>query len=276
MANELAESSTFKLDFKPAELAINNYEEMKELVSNYSDKYKDLVFEPEDKRGLSQARQELLALRNALDAERKNVKAVYNEPLKEFEDKIKDLTSMIDVPLDRIREGINSIDEAEREARSKELKAYLAESTKGKDITIEDIEISDKWLNKGNWTEQYEPKDNLKEEVENAIKTAELEKDYLSTQKRVLEEFCKNKGIDSAGWIAQLGDKDAMEIIDIIHRETERPPAEPEVNTDKPSADDEIVIDYTITNTIEVTGTISQLTALNEYLINSGITVRQV
>lgn len=294
MANELIEKNTFKLDFKPAELKINNYDEMKELVSNYSKKYKNLVFDPEDKKGLTQARQELLALRNALDTERKNVKAVYNEPLNEFEDMIKDLTEMIDEPLETVREGISAIDEAEKEARKEALNDLLERLTKDTSISIDDIEKDDRWLNKGNWTGKLEPKGKFEAEIENAVEAAIKEKERHETEKRILKEFCKAQDIDPAGWISQLEHRNAMEVIDLINLEKQRKEklaADQEAKRKeyeefqmkqqqaKDEADlfiDEIVVEETITNTIQVTGTISQLQALNEYLKGSGITVKQV
>lgn len=222
MANELMETNTFKLEFKPAVLEIRNYDEMKELVTNYSEKYKNLVFDPKDKKGLTQARSELLALKTALDTERKNVKSEYNKPLDEFETLINDLTGLIDEPLEKTREGIAAIDEIEKQAREKALNDLLERLTKDTGVSIGDIEKDARWLNKGNWTSKLEPKGKFEAEVENAVKAVIEEKERRETEKRVLEEFCKAQGIDPAGWVSQLEHRNAMEVIELINLDKQR------------------------------------------------------
>lgn len=296
MSNELVEKNNFKMDFKPAVLEINNYDEMKDLVEGYSSKYQGLVFTKDDKSNATKARSELLALRNAIDDERKTVKRVYNEPFEDFENKVKALTSMIDEPLEDIRSGLKEIDDAEKEERQEALDAYLEAKSKEAGIEVSDMEESPRWLNKGMWTDKLEPRTELVQEVNKTIKEAVKEKEYHEVQVKVLTEFCKSQDIDPAGWVSQLEHRNAMEVIDLINLDKQRKEkianeqeakrkehdaftakqqqAKIEAESlveDVPEAKEEV-----ITNTIKVTATVRQLQGLNEFCIKNGIAVEGV
>ncbi|MED0689931.1 DUF1351 domain-containing protein [Bacillus licheniformis] len=298
-------NSSFGLEFKPAELNMKNYDEMKELVQSYADKYKGLVFTRDEKGGANEARTELLGLQNAIEAERKNVKQVYNEPLKEFERKIKELTAMIDEPLNDIRDGLKVIEEAEKAEREDALNRLLDEKLTESTISLDELEKDEKWLNKGNWTAKLNPTKKLEAEIDTAIEQAEKEKERKESEKRILTEFCKAQDIDPAGWISQLEYKSAMEVIDLINLEKERKArlaAEQEQKrkeheefmakqqaakqeseafaeqeqTVAPGPEAVINPEEKISNVIRVTGTVGQLMKLNEFLIASGIEVEEV
>ncbi|TWK08621.1 hypothetical protein CHCC20442_4334 [Bacillus licheniformis] len=298
-------NSSFGLEFKPAELNMKNYDEMKEMVQSYAEKYKGLVFTRDEKNGANEARTELLALQNAIEAERKNVKRVYNEPLKEFEGKIKELTDMIGEPLNDIRDGLKVIEEAERAEREDALNRLLDEKLAESTISLDDLEKDEKWLNKGNWTAKLNPTKKLEEEIDAAIQQAEKEKERKESEQRILTEFCKAQGIEPAGWISQLEYKSAMEVIDLINLEKERKErlaAEQEQKrkeheefmakqqaakeeaaafaeqeqTVAPGPEAAVIPEEKISNVIRVTGTVGQLMKLNEFLIASGIEVEEV
>ena len=234
----------------------------------------------------------MLALYNALETERKNVKRVYSEPLDRFEDKVKEMTGLIEEPLNVVRDGIKAIDDAQREARKEALDSFLSDMIKDENIDLEDIEYDDKWLNKGNWNKNYKPLGKLEAELENEVERVIEEKKRKEHDIKVLEKYCESVGIDASGWIEQLEFRSAMEIVDAISREIENKDdtddlvdAEGESSTDKVESNtwhsggyDEPV-EYesnTITNTIQVTGTVKQLNELNDFLVNSGILVVQV
>ncbi len=308
MANELLADSSFGLEFKPAELKMTNYDSMKEVVQNYADKYKGLVFTRDEKSGASEARSELLSLKNAIDSERKNVKRVYNEPLNEFEQKLRDLISMIDEPLDDIRDGLKEIDEAEREERENALNALLKSKLEDTNITIDDLETDDRWLNKGSWTSKMNPIKKTESEIDSAIEKAVKEKERRENEIRILTEFCKAQDIEPAGWISQLEHRSAMEVIDLINLEKDRKERLAAEQEQKRKQHEEYLAkqqeeqvgasefaehyeedkeldefspdlpDQTekVSNVIRVTGTVSQLQKLNEFLVTSGINVELV
>lgn len=289
--NELVENSSFGLVYRPAELEMKNYDEMKDMVDGYAEKYRGLVFTRDEKGGATQARSELIMLRDAIDTERKNVKREYNKPLQAFENKIKTLTKMIDEPLNDIRDGLKVIDEAERAEREDALNRLLEEKLKGSNIAMDELERDERWLNKGNWTAKLKPTAKFEEEVNAAIDQVVKEKERKEAEKRVLIQFCEAQGIDPAGWLGQLEYRNAVEVIDLINLDRQRKEQLAKEQEQKAKeheefmkrqqeiiqeAQQEEVKEEVITNTIQVTGTVAQLNALNAYLVDSGIQVKLV
>lgn len=304
MSNELEviQNSTLGTIYEPATLEMNKFDEMKAIVQGFSDKYTGLAFTRADKKGAEEVRGKLLEVRDKFEKERKIIKKAYNEPLNAYEAKIKELNSLIDVPLNQIRDGLKEIDEAERDERIDALDKLL--EIKLADTSVS-IERNASWLNKGMWSATLKPSKKLIEEIDKAIEDAVKDKEYREMQVKVLTEFCKGQDIDPAGWVSQLDHRNAMEVIDLINMdkerkariaaEQERRAAEHEafllkqkeelaaieeveivevspIEEPEPIQEDEPVI----TNVIQVTGTIAQLTSLNEFLVTSGIQVELV
>lgn len=295
MANEIMLERPVDLDFQSAKLEFTNYEELKALVEKYADRYKDLVFTRENKSSAIKARTELLSIVNAIESNRKNVKQVYNKPLNEFEQQIKELTGSINEPLNQIRSGLKEIDDNEKQERQDVLNRILSKLVESKSITLDDVQIDAKWLNKGNWNDKLRPITKLQAELEHAIDEAVKDKQQRETDLKILTEFCKAKDIDPAGWINQLDFKSVTEVMDLINTDVERKrkiaeeQAAKQQEFEQQKAQQEAVVeaaadseetpmpdDPLITDVIQVTGTLSQLNDLNKYLVEHGIQVAMV
>ena len=304
MSNELEiiQDSTLGTIYEPATLEMHKFDEMKELVQGFSDKYTGLAFTRSDKKGAEEVRSKLLEVREKFEKERKIIKRAYNEPLSAYEAKIKELNSLIDVPLNQSRDGLKEIDDAEREERVLALCEVMDIKQADAGITIQPAAS---WLNKGMWSATLKPSKKLIEEIDKAIADAVREKEYREMQVKVLTEFCKGQDIDPGGWVSQLDHRNAMEVIDLINMDKERKAriaadqerraAEHEAfllkQKEESAAIEEVEIvevspieepepiqeeEHVITNVIKVTGTIAQLNNLNEFLVTSGIRVELV
>lgn len=278
------------LDFQPAKLDFTNYDDLKKSVDEFAAKYHGFVFTREDKSVALKARTELKSILDSIESNRKRVKQVYNKPLNVFEQQIKDLTDTINEPLNDIRIGLKEIDGYEKDEREGSLKSFLEDLTKDSTITPDDIQIDHRWLNKGNWTDNLKPVTKLTEEIKFAIKNAENEKKQKEDNIRILTEFCKSKNVESAGWIAQLEYKPVTEIMDLINldlkrqaeiaKEQELKRKEYEAHQSKQQAikteplNVQEVPEITISNVIQVTGTVEQLQALNAFCIDNNIDVK--
>lgn len=312
MTNELIENSSFGLKYTPAVLKMERYEEMEEAVKAFADKYSGLVFTAAEKNGATEARSELIALQNSLEAERKNVKKEYNKPLQEFETKVKKLVDMIGEPLDDIRDGLKVIEEGERERREGALQSILTEMLKDSTVSIEQLEIPNSWMNKGNFTSKLKPTTKFEKELNQAIESKEREIEHKEAQKRILTNYCETKEIDPSGWLQQLNYRSATEIMDVINQEEKKKKEKDRLAQEKEAREKEAAqalakefeeiqkveetkieteaeveaniesiskiehVEEVFTDTIEITGTAQQLKELNEYLKSSGIKVKKV
>lgn len=277
MANELTTERKVYLDFMPANLEMTNYNELLHEVEKYASRYKGLVFSRAEKQGANQARSELLALRNSIENERKEVKAVYNNPLKKFEADMKVLTDKIDEPLNEIREGLKIIEQVERDERLDALNKHLREKLDGTGIDLLEVEVDEKWLNKGNWTSRLKPVEKLDKELNFVVDQLVKDKEHKELEKQLVTKHCEQLGINPVGWIGQLEFKTATEVIAEIDNSLEKQEEiENVIEHDlKPVMDVPEQVRL-ISNTIRVTGAIEQLQALNEYLVASDIKVEQV
>ena len=304
MSNELEviQNSTLGTIYEPATLEMQKFDEMKQFVQGFADKYTGLAFTRADKKGAEEVRGKLLEVRDKFEKERKIIKKAYNEPLIAYEANVKELNSLIDVPLNQIRDGLKEIDNAEREERIDALDKLLQIKLADMDVSIE---RNASWLNKGMWSAKLKPSTKLNDEIDRAIADAVKDKEYREMQVKVLTEFCKGQDIDPGGWVSQLDHRNAMEVIDLINMDKERKAriaadqerraAEHEAfllkQKEELAAIEEVEIvevspieepepiqeeEHVITNVIKVTGTIAQLNNLNEFLVTSGIRVELV
>lgn len=301
VTNELQtmQESTFSYDFNPATIEIKDYEGLVERAEMVADHYDKLVFKNSTLSEINESHRELNSFINGLNEGRLNVKRQYNEPLKEFENKIKVLTDTLNKPLQDIKDARDEILEAQEEARKEALVDYLERSLKDSDIEVDDLEFESSWTNKGNWTEKLNPRKALQDELEREISTLEEGHRRKVADRQVLESFLDDKGMEHEGWIAQLEYRESLEIIQDIQRaeknreEKERRekeaaqervsqqakeveelmnvPAEEVINRQFEEVKPEV-----ITERIEVTGTIEQLNELNQFLVASRIKVRPI
>ena len=303
MKNELEEirESNLGTMYEPATLEVNRYGEMKEIVQGFADKYTNLAFTRDDKKGAEEVRSKLLEIREKFESERKTIKKAYNEPLNEYEGKIKKLNSLIDVPLNQIRNGLKEIENAERDERSKALDKVLELKFEGLDI---EITAHSTWTNAGMWTSKLNPTKKLNDEIDKLIQDVVKEKDYQEAQVKILTEFCKAQDIEPAGWVSQLEHRNAVEVIDLINLEKKRK-QELAADQEKKRIEHEAFIanqqeelsiiekaevsetpfieplnnvsfEQTLINVIRIKGTQSQFNGLNDFIINSGLEVEFV
>lgn len=286
------------LDFSPASIEITNYDELKNEVEKFSKRYTGIAFGRDEKKDAEEIRSRLIALKEALETERKEVKNVYNKPLDEFQSKIKDLTQLIDKPLDEIREGLKEIERYEKEERELALKTFLESKLEEVGLSIESIEINPKWLAKGQWTAKMNPSKKLESEIDSAINAVLKENERRETELKLLESFCESVGVDSAGWVSQLNYRGAMEVIDLINLDRDRKKRLEEEQAKKQEEHaaflleqqktleeakafvtekaEPMVPELVFSASLKIFGTERQLKDLNEYIKMTGMKVEEI
>lgn len=277
------QNSSFGLIFTPATIEMTNYDEMKQVIAAMAKRYDGLVITKEHKKAAEQSRSELIALEKSIEEERKAVKRKYNEPLQAYEEQMKALTAEISGPLTIIRNGLAEIEENEKLERETILNAFLADKLEGLGI---ELETPKNWLNKGNFT-QKGLSTKLEKEIDEAIALALKEKEQREVNEKVIRTFCETVEVEPEGWLAQLDYKSPTEIMQTIQdkqkadkeraerieRERAELAAQEESNSQLLEIEPQIEATPLVTNVIEVTGTLSQLNDLNEYMKQNGIKV---
>lgn len=102
-----------------------NHDELKTTLVNSLEKYKKLVFTPDNITDGKRTLADLRRFRTAIEDKRKEVKAQCMAPYNEFEKKVKELTALIDEPIAAIDKQVKDYDEQRRIEKLAECEAYF-------------------------------------------------------------------------------------------------------------------------------------------------------
>ncbi|GEO64437.1 DUF1351 domain-containing protein [Companilactobacillus nantensis] len=210
MANEIV-LQDFNVNFTPTKITINNEEGLKKELEVISNKYKNLIVTEDNLKSVKSTRAKLNSLNKGLDDKRKEIKSSYNEPLTEFEDKVKGFRDIINQSLIPIDKGIKILEESQREERLNHVEELINNMAPEYGVDPEAIQIEKSWTNK-TMTDIK-----LTKILADGFNTLKRQKDLFETNKQLVIEHCKYVGIESEGWVGQLSDDyNATEVIKAI------------------------------------------------------------
>ena len=132
---------------QPKELAFN-FEELYTLISEKTEKYRNLMV-TED--GIAEAKKDRASLRklaDALNAEKIAQKKVFMKPYDEFEAKVKQLIDLCKVPANAIDVQIKAFEEAKKAEKKAELEQHFIQNIgeAAEYVSFDDV-FDPKWLN---------------------------------------------------------------------------------------------------------------------------------
>lgn len=210
MANEIV-LQDFSVNFTPTKITINNEEGLKEELKVISNKYKSLIVTEDNLKSVKSTRAKLNSLNKGLDDKRKEIKSSYNEPLSEFESKVKSYQDIINQSLIPIDHGIKLLESSQREDRKGHVQGLIDDMAPEYGINPGEIEIEKSWTNK-TMTDIK-----LTKILADGFNTLKRQKELFETNKQLVIEHCKYVGIESEGWVGQLSDDyNATEVIKAI------------------------------------------------------------
>lgn len=278
MTNELQtmKGATFNYKYNPAEIEFEDYAGLVERAELVRDHYNNLVFKNATLSEINLAHKELNSFIIGLEDGRKKIKREYQKPLNDFEKKVKMVVQKLNEPLQKIKDERDAILDAEEKLRQDALNDYLKRILKDSTVKLEDIEIDPRWTNKGNWTDKMNPRTKLKEEIDYRIEIIKEENKKALAERKVLETFLDNKGMEHEGWIRQLEFRESSEIIqDILALDSKekepasdavKEPIEPERVKPEPMESEE-----KLTEIIKVTATREKLELMAQFMIDNEI-----
>jgi len=204
--NELIKSDTkIQIDFKPSAIEIKNEAELTELVTNTVNHYKSLVFSEGDIEGAKQAQKSLTDKIKLLETKRKEIKSQYSAPLEAFEKKIKGYVNQMGEAKEGISESLKQFESTEREARLEKVRMKLNELCAVVGIDEKDIQIPDKWTNKGAFTTtKGELKKAIIDEITGTINGIVEKRQQAAVNKRIVEGYAKAAHLDPVSWVILL------------------------------------------------------------------------
>ena len=108
----------------PGIAEFENFEEIKAYLAARLENYRNLTYSENSLKLAKADKAALNKLKKALDARRKEIKAVYMEPYLRIEMQIKELTAMIDEPLKEIDGFVKGMQAADKAAKRQEIRRF--------------------------------------------------------------------------------------------------------------------------------------------------------
>ena len=155
-----------------------NYEELKAEIAEAMQDYQNLVVTADSEKDCKETRAKLNKLRTAIETARKDMKKKINEPLKIFEEQVKEVEEPIDTAIRNLDGQLQELVEARKEQKRKDIEViWNGIAKKPKYLTLERV-WNDKWLNATYQMKQVtqDINDILKKDHENTETLAKLPK----------------------------------------------------------------------------------------------------
>lgn len=252
-----------------------NFEEIKSELAGKLQVYQNMVVTESGIKEAKADRANLNKFKSALADSRKAVKAQWNQPLSDFEGKMKELERMVDEPIGAIDRQVKAYDEAKKQDKRQQIELFFEGAVGDLEEVLPLSKIwNDRWLNA-----TYPMKDIEKEIVERIRKTHsdigiivamqlpccdQMLSTYLETldMSRAMEEKHKYEQ-------AQKAKAQAKQAEPAPSSPAEQPVAEAVVNTPQEAAGEAIpelrVLDFRVWVTPE------QMQALKAFLVQNHI-----
>ena len=125
-----------------------NYEELKTTLHNSLEKYRGIAYTDDQIQAAKADRATLNKLKAAIDAERKNMKAICLQPFNDFESKTKELIALVDEPVKEIDDQVKKFELAKKEEKKATIRAFFDENAAEiSGLVPFDSVFDEKWLN---------------------------------------------------------------------------------------------------------------------------------
>lgn len=250
-----------------------NFEELKKGLALKLKEYKGLIYTEQSIASAKEDRANLNRLKKFLDDERKRIKKEFNEPVVEFENKIKELVSMIDEPIEEIDTQIKRYEETEKENKKNEIVKIFEK------LNTEEMELSRIWSEK--WVNKTYSMTRVKEDITEIINKYKSEKesikslnskdeavllDYYKRTMDLTEVLRKQAELENERKLREEALKAKEEKIKTEVTETEK---EPETITEERTEEEPEEKRYVLS--FFVKGTREQLLRLGEFMDKNGI-----
>lgn len=144
-----------------------NFEEIRAELAQKLQVYQNMVVTEDGVKEAKADRARLNKFKAALSDSRKSVKEQWNQPLSDFEDKMKELEQMVDAPIGAIDRQVKSFEELKKQDKRQAIEQFFAESVGDLEEILPLQKIwNNRWLNA-----TYPMKDIEKELLERIRKT---------------------------------------------------------------------------------------------------------
>lgn len=200
----------------PQEIGFN-FEELKSEIAERVDHYNHLVVTEDTIKEAKTDRAKLNKLRTAIDQARKDTKKVYMKPYTDFEDRIKEVTALIDEPIKAIDTQLMNFEEKRAAAKKDQVREVYQEIIQDeiKDIIPLNRILDPKWINATTSMKQ------IKEELTHWNNRVNADMLALDTVEPEYKAGVKQKYIETLDVSKAIAHKDALKAAEEAFRARE-------------------------------------------------------
>lgn len=223
-----AQDLEFPVNFKPAEISIGNFDEMKVMLSDYAKEYSNPVITKENHNNDRKFLQQVRGLKKQLNDRRIAIKKEINKPMNDFEKNVKELTGILDTVIDPLAAGIKVFDDLDKEKMRQHVDQLVTDIADQHDVRISQIEFDKKWLNKTVNDKQ------ITDAVIAQIKAIIDSQKRLDEEKAIVNNYASAVKMEPFGWLEMIDNgKSAAEVIKLMDAARERIKAQEALEADK-------------------------------------------
>lgn len=186
-----------------------NYDEIKANLESEMAKYENIVVTEETLKGCKATQKELAGLKNKIDRYRLDKKKIFSAPIVEFENKCKDLISLIETVEFPIKKGIAVFDDETKQEKRKEAQDII-------DSVVEKQGLTEKYANRLTVIDKYmnlsATKKSIVEDIEARAMTLKVEQDMENELLEIIKSTIES---ENARINQKLGIADFQRLIDL-------------------------------------------------------------
>lgn len=262
-----------KVEYKQGVIDFENYEILINKAKELATQYSNLIITDQDSyKFASQVKAELNKVIKAISDERIRIKKEFNNPLTEFESKVKEITGEIEAGKNQIDGRIREYDQRLKDEKQDKINDLIQQHAGDRYI-----EQNPKWLNKTFADSK------IVEEIKEQVAFAEKEEQRIETETQLIKDTCKANDIETDGFLSMY--QSGSEVSDVltainrsvikrkerIEKQTEEVAAEPTVDYHAELRKGTGSIERKETYNLEIKATEQQFAAIERYLKSNGI-----
>ncbi|MDE6491636.1 MAG: DUF1351 domain-containing protein [Lactobacillus sp.] len=273
------------VSYKPAEIEFKGYDDMKAQIDELTQSLKNYEVTPRNLKQAKYTRAKLNAFKKAINDRKLEITRQAERPIKDFRDKVKTLMVEIDKSSTKIGDEIKIYeDKAKRERHQKNLE-HIKAMCELAEVDAKQIDYESRWDNKTFSKNAFE------NAVDSQIALLVHQKEAYAQNVRVVSQEAEKLALPADHWLEELKNKPLADVLKTMdnykaelnkiaetqHKTKIKEQKELVKQGDKlinPTTGE--VKEKLVTIRLEVEGTSWQMTKLEDFLIEKGITYRGI
>lgn len=268
-----------KVEYKQGVIDFENYEILINKAKELATQYSNLIITDQDSyKFASQVKAELNKVIKAISDERIRIKKEFNNPLTEFESKVKEITGEIEAGKNQIDGRIREYDQRLKDEKQNKINDLIQQHAGNRYI-----EQNPKWLNK-TFTDSK-----IVEEIKEQVSFAEKEEQRIGTETQLIKDTCEANDIENDGFLSMYqSGSEISEVLTAINRSVIKRKEESEIQMEEVASNPSVeTVDYHAelsksiepieskeskeTYNLEIKATEQEFSGIERYLKSNGI-----